>query len=464
MRYFTSPLLMLFMSIFWGCAAPSGPAPGSQIAEIQALEVESAARLAMEGQIGYQSDIVKKDGYQYCGDSFSLADRGEFRLAIRAASKALFLGQRQNDEFLVANAKRDLAYAYFLAGNLDRAEAYAEEALTHAGHSRSLHVASVIGPSTKLLGDIALRKGKPEEAISFYAKLAGGRIDNELLRASLANARLATGDFAGARKLFNEAANLTKDKSLLGLVHRGLGDVALAEGKHEEAISLYGAAVIDADGPDFDYQRFWSFAGIGRAKKGSGDTIGAISAYLLAIKTAENIRARFRSEEFKTGFFGDAQQVFDEAIALLADAGDVERSLEISERSRARAMSDFVRGRISNSEGTKAIVEPFQRSVPLQTLRTALPDDLTIVEYHQTRKKIFGWVVRKADIRLFTINRSREQVLRDVRIFREESHTLSSPVASHGPALYALLIAPAELLAHESIVLIPHSTTCHSRR
>src|SRR6266478_5186612 len=105
MRYFTS-LMMLFMSVLWGCASPSGPAPGSQIAEIQALEVESAARLAMEGQVGYQSDIVKKDGYRYCGDSFSLADRGEFRLAIRAASKALFLGQRQNDEFLVANAKR----------------------------------------------------------------------------------------------------------------------------------------------------------------------------------------------------------------------------------------------------------------------------------------------------------------------------------------------------------------------
>src|SRR5271168_1044367 len=77
--------------VFALSSCASGPPSGSQLAEIRSLEVESAARLVMEGRVGYQEDAVKKTGYRYCGDSFNLAERGELRLAIRAASKALYL-------------------------------------------------------------------------------------------------------------------------------------------------------------------------------------------------------------------------------------------------------------------------------------------------------------------------------------------------------------------------------------
>ena len=55
-----------------------------------------------------------------------------FALAVREASKALFLGQSEGNDDLIAHAKRHLSVAYSYAGNLDRAQQYAEEALTHA--------------------------------------------------------------------------------------------------------------------------------------------------------------------------------------------------------------------------------------------------------------------------------------------------------------------------------------------
>ena len=94
--------------------------------------METLAKLTAEGRSLYDADTKKQTGYEYCSLSAGLAARGEFRLAVREASKALFLGQSQSNDDLIAHAKRDLAVAYSYAGNLDRAQQYAEEALAHS--------------------------------------------------------------------------------------------------------------------------------------------------------------------------------------------------------------------------------------------------------------------------------------------------------------------------------------------
>jgi len=96
------------------------------------MEAESAARLMIEGEILYGADTRKLNGYGYCSLSYGLADSGELRQAIRMASKALYLGQTGGDRCLVALAKRDLANAYSFAGELDRAEAFATQAIQGA--------------------------------------------------------------------------------------------------------------------------------------------------------------------------------------------------------------------------------------------------------------------------------------------------------------------------------------------
>jgi hypothetical protein len=94
-------------------------------------DMESASRLTAEVQALFRADGANKTGYQYCADSIRLAEAGLFREAIQAASKALFLGEKARDDDVIAHAKRDLGMAYLYANELDRAQQYAEESLTH---------------------------------------------------------------------------------------------------------------------------------------------------------------------------------------------------------------------------------------------------------------------------------------------------------------------------------------------
>ena len=100
--------LLVLITVSAGCASGT-----EQIARVRALEAESAARLSIEGQVLYGTDTAKQDGYQYCTLAVGLLDRGELRLAIREASKALYLGQAGGDRCLVASQRR-LASAYNL--------------------------------------------------------------------------------------------------------------------------------------------------------------------------------------------------------------------------------------------------------------------------------------------------------------------------------------------------------------
>ena len=95
------------------------PAPRPQatfVAEARVRDMETLAQLTTEGQALYDADLQKRTGYQYCTIAFGLSSRGEFRLAVREASKALFLGRSQGNDDLIAHAKRDLSMAYSYAG------------------------------------------------------------------------------------------------------------------------------------------------------------------------------------------------------------------------------------------------------------------------------------------------------------------------------------------------------------
>ena len=154
-------------------------------------EATSVRSAAAEGQTLLERDVVKLDGYAYCGQAVSLAEQGEFRQSIRASSKALFLGERDKKPDLQALAHRDLAMAYLYAGKIDEADQYARSALQFPGASPE----QVLAPAHKLLGDVAARRGNPAGAISEYneaLKTASERYRPQII-VSLANALNAAG-------------------------------------------------------------------------------------------------------------------------------------------------------------------------------------------------------------------------------------------------------------------------------
>ena len=439
-------------------ACATVPAP-ERVAQLRAMEAESAARLSGEGEVLFAADKAKLSGYNYCSLAVNHLERGDLRLGIREASKALYLGQKGNDQWLLAAAKRDLAYAYDLAGYLDRSVQFADEALDHvarAGFTKN-DPRTVIGPVYKIKGDADLRQGRADAAIANYRQALTSSLENfqPFVQASLGNAYLAQRDFAQARALFQQAEQ-GGPASVRLLVRRGQGQLALAEGNPQAAIAAFGAAAQQASGPDAEYHRVWALDGLARARQAAGDRDGALAAYGEALTAAERVRARFRSEEFKTGFFGDMQQVFDSAIALQMASGRAEAAFETSERSRARALLDLVRGRVKTSAGAEAVADPLTRSLSLAELKAAAPDNGAIVVYHVTPSRTFAWIVRRGGITPVTLEVEQRALAAAVTPFNAAIRARAADVPAQASALYGRLIRPLNLAPNEPVVIVSH--------
>jgi len=438
-----------------GCAKPSS----ERAAETLAIDAESAARLASQGELLYTEDSNKRNGYQYCSLASQLIEQGELRQGIREASKALFLGQSTGERCLLANASRDLAVAYSFAGYLDRAAEFADAVLVDASRCRDPW--RLATSAYKVLGDVQLRRGQPKQAIREYERILSGQVGGagaavNYAKLSLANAFQASGDMRRASDLLRDVERSATGPTERALVRRGQASVALAEGRHEEAARLYEEAARSADGPDAAYHRLWALAGIASARRSAGDRDGAIEAYREAIVTAEDVRARFRSEEFRAGFFGEIQEIFDDAVAMLMAAGANEAALEVSERSRSRAFQDLLRGRVALKTTVGVVGEPVVDTVSATALRAALPSGAALVEYHSTRQSTYAWVVRRDGIAAVTPGAGRDTLARDIRRFREAIRRRSPDAESIAVALHGELIRPLQLRDRESLIIVPH--------
>jgi CHAT domain-containing protein/predicted negative regulator of RcsB-dependent stress response len=434
------------------CASGALAQSTAEKAQARSRDAETIKSLSTEGQLLYQKDRVKLDGAMYCAQAVALAEKGEFRLSIQAASKALVLGQKDSRTGLVASAKRDLAIAYNYAGDLEHAAQYAQESLGGEGATNP----AVAAPAWKILGDVALRRGQPNEAISAYQKaqaIASERF-KPLVDISLANAYVAAARAPEARAVFAQIAP-SDNVALRQAYLRGMGNLALAENKPAEAMTHFSAAAAQAAGSDAAYHRLWAQEGRARSLLALGDKPGASAAYVDAARASELIRARFRSEEFKAGLFGDVQQIFDRAIALSAETGDAATAWQLSESSRSRALLDVLRERVTPATNEAAAA---LRSGPPEVahMSAALREGEAVIEFHSLDEQLLAWVIRPSGIRAFTIAQSRTQLGDKIQVFRDAIIKRDKNSAALGRELHALLIAPLGLAGNERLVVVPH--------
>jgi len=439
------------------CAPTAAP---DRVAAILAMEAESAARLAAEGELLYYATWIDPEAYKAANGATALLEDGELRRGIREASKALFVGQSTTRQDVLAFAKRDLAYAYSLAGSLARAAQFATEAIQHAEAApaafQRVNRHRVLGPAFKIRGDSHLRSGRAAEAFEDYERSVTESAPDfrPFALVSLANAHLAVGQLARARELFQRAER-EGGAAVQPFIRRGEGEIALRAGRHAEAVRLFVAAT-QSTGDDHAYHHFWALEGLARARVAGGDRAGGLEAYRQAVAAAEQVRARFRSDEFKTGFFGDMQAVFDAAVSLAAEAGQSEAALELSERSRARALLDLLRGRGRASAGAQAVADPRGRVAPVAEVRAALPDGLALVQYHVLAERVQAWVIRRSGITPVMIDTGREALARAAEGFRLSIRERSPEAQERGRDLYRRLIAPLGLRQNEDLAVVPH--------
>lgn len=442
----------MWMRILWGCllclAAPAWATPAFDEALEHERDAQTLSGLSADGQVLYQRESVKLDGYQYCSQSVAASERGDFRDAVRAASKALFLGQSQGNEDLMALSKRDLAIAYSYAGDLQNAAKFARQALEH----RAKNPAAVAGPAYKTLGDVAVRRKRLEEALSYYQQASEAASDKyrPLVLISLANAYLAADMPQRARGLFGRIQ--PPQGSLLPMYQRSLGNLLMKEERPAQALEAFQSAARYSRGIDAGYNRLWALDGVARSRQQLGDRQGARDALMAAVKLADGIRARFRSEEFKSGLFGDVQQVFERAIAMLADAGEHEAAWALSERSRSRALLDVVRGRVAASEETLTAAP-----VTLRELQAVLAPDETVVEFHSLEDRLLAWVIDAQGMRGHGLALPRARLGEAVEDLRATIFT-KGPVSDVAADLGRRLLAPLELPDGRRLVMVPHGT------
>ncbi|SAK51070.1 CHAT domain-containing protein [Caballeronia ptereochthonis] len=440
-------------------SAPSRPAsdaqqdapltPAARDAEARVRDAETIATLSQEGQLLLARDQVKLDGYAYCSMSVAAAERGDFRESIEAASRALVVARQTDNPNLAALSRRDLAIAYSYAGDLDDAERYAKEAIAAGAKNPE----QVLAPAHKVLGDIAARRGDANAALTEYRaalETASPRY-RPLVLLSITNAQIASGDPAGARATFEQTADV--NGTLLAPLRKRIeGNLLLAENKPEEALAAFSASATKG-GSDANYDNLWAHEGMGRAYLALGKRKEARAAWLAALDDSESIRARFRSDEFKTGLFSDTQTVFEETIALVVEDGDYPLAWTLSERSRGRALLDVVRNRLANNVDETQLNG---RTLSLDDVRGTLKPGEAIVEYHGLPDRLIAWVVRADGIQGLSLPIARKDMTLAVSDFRNAIIRGRPQAITYGTKLDALLIQPLGLRPGERLIIVPN--------
>lgn len=434
-------------------AQPAAAPPGVdaalvRLSEARLHDADTILGFAAEGATLYADEPIKLSGYQYCSQAVSLAEAGEFRRSLRAASKALHLAVNSNDEDLLALAERDLAIVMSYSGNLDKAEQLARRSLMH----RVKEPAIVAGPAYKTIADVQARRQEHAAAIASYEQAARESSDRfrPLVLASLANTLIDAGDVGRARTTLAGVALTEDNKALNSQLARIRARLLLAEGKPKEALAAYQALAAESSGFDAAYQRLWALEGISNAQMALGDKRAAADALAEALRALDGVRARFRSEEIKLGLFSDLQSLFERAIQLFLDLGDAPRALDASEKSRARAFLDAVRGRAPVAASQVATVDA-------ASVQTLLAPDERVLEFHSLSDRLVVWVVSRDAVRTVSLPELDRRTL-TARVEELRASITGGKRDAPGLAdrLGKQLIEPLGLTANDRLVVVPH--------
>ena len=432
-------------------AVPSADVQGEArqaLAAIGRLEdADTALSLAAEGAALYEREAVKLDGYAYCSQAVELAEKGEFRESTRAASKALHVALQTGNTDLLGKAYRDLAIAFSYAGQLERAEQFANLSLKYPG----VDPTQVNGPSRKVLGDVRTRQKRFAEAIALYdqARTESSARFRPLVDTSLANALILSGDLTRARSTLDALAE-PSDPSQQAQLQRTRGRLLLAENKPAEALVLYQQLANAPVNGDEGFYRAWALDGISKSEAALGNEAQAAQALDQAIDVFDKARAKFRSDEFKMGLFSDLQVVFERAIGMHSRLGQPAKAFDISERSRARALLDAVAGRAEVGNGEAVALDA-------ATLQAMLKADEVVVAYHALPDRLVAWVLSSEGVREATLPVAvkRADLARLVDAYRDALINLK-PATDVGDKIGTLLLAPLDIPAGKRIIIVPH--------
>jgi CHAT domain-containing protein len=140
---------------------------------------------------------------------------------------------------------------------------------------------------------------------------------------------------------------------------RGLGQTAAAADAVRSALALVG------DRP-FGWLSYEAWRLLGELARDAGDRAAARSAFLEAIGYLEQVQGRILTE-YRASFLADKVDVYEAAVDMLLEDGEVQRAFELVERAKSRALVDALAGGLdvrvrSRTEQQARLVEELTRT------------------------------------------------------------------------------------------------------
>ncbi len=388
----------------------------------RALERERQSRV-----YGEVADLLNSVGI----DQISL---GQYRQAIETFSQALAAGYSETRPLLLDAIYQNIAVAYLELDDAFLAAKYQNEVLLRkerASHPHPYYFSNTLTSTA----DVYLRLGEYERARQYIE------------RAQEMNESILDDDERRDADMFTSMC--------LARLYR-------LSGEPEKA-----AQILDRYGEPLEGRREYLLDFVlesARTHQALHQYERARREYERGVQLLEQNRAWLDRERERSFFLARGRDVYDELVLLLYDhLGQVEAAFEYAERAKARSFLDLVSTEIrllGGREQPEIRILGSTRPRRYEEIIAALPDDVALLQYAVTRKKVILWLInRQLPLVSVDVSVPANVLRRKVEQFVMAIKSLApmERIRAQASELYTILIEPLamRLNPEQALCIIP---------
>lgn len=368
--------------------------------------------------------------------------------AMRVFEESAAIFERLGEASNAGALHRVVSIIYDQNDDRERAWTHRMLALRNIGRESNLRLAKVVSA----IAQDAMLRHKWRVALSFLnveaaiARRTGDAMNLSETLLFRAAVRERMNDAAGARADVTEsgeAAAAVKDESYrahvnaLALMVRAMltESPAEADALLTQAIAFESTRGDRKDVPRLLLQR-------ARARRAGGNVDGAAADLDQGIAALERERASLPGGVARWGAFHSAAELFDDAVDLALDTGDVGKAFAVAEKGRARSLIE--------GYGNQTAFDP-----------RLLPSGTVIVEYAATASRLVIFTVDAAGVRATAVPYDHERLAQSIQDFVAALQSDDGGSHQAGAALWRQLVGPVatRIAGAATVAFVPDALT-----